>query len=145
MTDSGFDPGLDDPSKAGVFFVAARDLPTLGAAAHDAGLLPRSIDLMGCANKATLLLRISVALDFPLTSGRNWDALSDGLRDLQWLGGQGYVLLFEGAGDMHELDEKSFDTLVSVLDEARTHWAGRGVPFWAFLALRAKDFAQLEG
>ncbi len=145
MTVSGFDPGLEDPTRAGVFYVAAGDLHTLGAAAHDAGLVPRQIDLMGCANKATLLLRIAVALDFPLTSGRNWDALSDGLRDLQWLGGQGYVLLFEGAGDMHELDEKSFDTLVSVLDEASTHWASRGVPFWAFMALRDRDFAKLEG
>lgn len=145
MTDSGFDPGLDDASKAGVFFVAAGDLATLGAAAHDAGLMPRQIDLMDCANKATLLLRISVALDFPHTGGRNWDALSDALRDLQWLGGQGYVLLFHGAGEMHEVDERSFDTLVGVLDEARTYWASRDVPFWAFMALRDKDFAQLEG
>lgn len=145
MTDSGFDPGLDDPSRAGVFFVAAGDLSTLGAAARDAGLVPRHIDLAGCANKATLLLRIAVELDFPLTSGRNWDALSDGLRDLQWLPGQGYVLLFHGAGEMHELDETSFDTLVSILDEASTWWATREVPFWAFMALRDKDFAQLQG
>lgn len=145
MTHSGFDPGLDDPAKAGVFFVAADDLRTLGAAAHDAGLVPRHIDLMGCADKVTVLLRMSVALDFPITSGRNWDALSDGLRDLQWLRGQGYVLLFEGAGDMHEIDEKSFDTLVSVLDEASTYWASQGVPFWAFMALRDKDFALFQG
>lgn len=144
MTDSGFDFGLDDPGKAGVFFVSAGDLHTLGAAAHDAGLVPRHIDLMGCANKATVLLRISMALDFPLTSGRNWDALSDRLRDLQWLGGQGYVLLLGGAGDVRDVDEKTFDTLVSVLDEASTYWASRGVPFWAFMALRERDFAQFE-
>ncbi len=144
MTESGFDPGLDDPDKAGVFFVAAGDLATLGAAAHDAGLVPRHIDLMGCANKATMLLRISVAMDFPHTSGRNWDALSDRLRDLQWLQAQGYVLLFDGAGDMHEVDENSFDMLISVLDEASSSWASRGVPFWAFLALRDEDFARFE-
>ena len=40
-----------------------------------------------------------MALDFPMSSGRNWDALSDSLRDLEWLPGKGYVLLFEGAGD----------------------------------------------
>ena len=138
MTESGFDPGLQDPSRAGVFFVTSGDLPFLAAAAHDANLLPRQIDLLGCNNKATLLLRIAVALDFPMSSGRNWDALSDSLP------GKGYVLLFEGAGDLHGIDESDFDTLVSILDEANAEWKTRDVPFWAFLALRERDFAELE-
>lgn len=144
MTESGFDLGLDDPSRAGVFFVTAEDLDILGAAAQDAGMLPVHIDLLGCHNKATLLLRIAVALEFPTSSGRNWDALSDCLRDLQWMPSKGYVLLFEGAGEMHQVAEADFDTLVSVLDEANVEWAARSVPFWAFLALREKDFVELE-
>ena len=144
MTESGFDPGLQDPSRAGVFFVTSGDLPFLAAAAHDANLLPRQIDLLGCNNKATLLLRIAVALDFPMSSGRNWDALSDSLRDLEWLPGKGYVLWFEGAGDLLGSDESDFDTLVSILDEANAEWKTRDVPFWAFLALRERDFAELE-
>ena len=144
MTESGFDPGLQDPSRAGVFFVTSGDLPFLAAAAHDANLLPRQIDLLGCNNKATLLLRIAVALDFPMSSGRNWDALSDSLRDLEWLPGKGYVLLFEGAGDLHGIDEADFDTLVSILDEANAEWKAREVAFWAFLALRERDFAEFE-
>ena len=102
MTESGFELGLGDPTRAGVFFVTGDDLNALAAAAHDAGLLPCVVDLMGCANKATLLLRIAVALNFPTTSSRNWDALSDSLRDLEWMPAQGYVLLFEGAGELHE-------------------------------------------
>ena len=144
MSESGFDLGLEDATRAGVFFVTSGDLPFLAAAAHDANLLPRQIDLLGCNNKATLLLRIAVALDFPMSSGRNWDALSDSLRDLEWLPGKGYVLLFEGAGDLHGIDESDFDTLVSILDEANAEWKTRDVPFWAFLALRERDFAELE-
>ncbi|HEY5971917.1 MAG TPA: barstar family protein [Pseudoxanthomonas sp.] len=144
MTESGFDLGLDDPARAGVFFVTAEDLDILSAAAHDAGLLSMHIDLLGCSNKATLLLRMAVALEFPTSAGRNWDALSDSLRDLQWMPADGYVLLFEGAGNMHHVDEEDFNTLISVLDEANVEWAARGVPFWAFLALREKDFAELE-
>ena len=144
MTESGFDLGLQDPARAGVFFVTADDLAFLATAAHDAGLLPRQIDLMGCHNKATLLLRMAVALDFPLSSGRNWDALSDNLRDLEWLPGKGYVLLFEGAGDLHGIDESDFDTLVSILDEAHAEWKARDIPFWAFLALRECDLTGLE-
>ena len=144
MTESGFELGLDDPARAGVFFVTADDLGALAAAARDAGLLSRHIDLLGCGNKATLLLRIAVALDFPMSSGRNWDALSDSLRDLQWLPGKGYVLLFEGAGDLHSIDEADFDTLISILDEANAEWTARKVPFWSFLALRESDFAEFE-
>lgn len=144
MTESGFELGLDDPTRAGVFFVGANDLDVLAVAAHDAGLLPRHIDLMECNNKPTLLLRIAVALDFPMSSGRNWDALSDSLRDLQWLPAAGYVLLFEGAGQMHQSNEPDFDMLISILDEANTYWAARDIPFWSFLALRDKDFAEFE-
>jgi hypothetical protein len=144
MTESGFELGLDDPTRAGVFFVTGDDLNVLAAAAHDAGLLSCLVDLMGCGNKATLLLRIAVAMDFPTTSSRNWDALSDSLRDLNWMPAQGYVLLFDGAGELHHVDEEDFDTLVSILDECNRAWAERDVPFWAFLALRERDFVALE-
>ena len=144
MTDSGFDLGLEDPTRAGVFFVSGDDIATLAAAAQDAGLLARRIDLLGCTDKRALLLRMALALDFPATSGHNWDALSDSLRDLSWLPAKGYVLLFEGAGGMRSADEGDFDMLLSILDEASADWTGRDVPFWAFLALRDEDFEELE-
>lgn len=145
MTDSGFDLGLDDATRAGVFFVTANDLATLDMASRDAGLLARRIDLRGCGNKATLMLRLATALDFPAGSGRNWDATSDRLRDLSWLPAPGgYALLFEAAHDMRDADETSFDTLLDVLDEAVADWARRGIPFWALLALPEADFTGQE-
>lgn len=145
MTDSGFDLGLDDATRAGVFFVTADDLATLDMASRDAGLLARRIDLRGCGNKATLMLRLATALDFPAGSGRNWDATSDRLRDLSWLPAPGgYALLFEAAHDMRDADETSFDTLLDVLDEAVADWARRGIPFWALLALPEADFTGQE-
>ena len=140
MTDSGFDLGLDDARRAGVFFVTADDIATLDMAARDAGLLARRIDLRGCAGKATLFLRLATALDFPAGSGRNWDALSDLLRDLSWLPAPGYALLFEDARDLRDADETGFDTLLEVLDEATQAWAGDEVPFWSFLALPEDEF-----
>ena len=142
MTESGFDLGLDDASRAGVFFVAGDDIATLGMATRDAGLLARRIDLRGCTGKAMLMLRLASALDAPSGSGRNWDALSDQLRDLSWLPAGGYALLFDAARDLRDADETSFDTLLEILDEATTDWAGRGVPFWAFLALPEDEFEQ---
>lgn len=144
MTGSGFDLGLADATRAGVFFVTCDDLDGLGVAARDAGLLVRRVDMGGCNGKATLLLRISTALDFPTSFGRNWDALSDSLRDLSWLPGAGYALLFERAGDLRTADEGDFDTLLDILDDAVHDWAERELPFWAFIALPEEAFAEME-
>lgn len=145
MSESGFDLGLDDAGRAGVYFVTHDDLRTMAMAARDAGLLARDIDLRGCMTKATLLLRLSNALDTPAGSGRNWDALSDQLRDLTWLPAQaGYALLFDDASDLRDADETSFDTLLDILQEAATDWARREVPFWAFLALPEDEFEQAD-
>lgn len=146
MSDSGFDLGLDDATRAGVFFVTNDDIATLAMASRDAGLLARRIDLRDCGNKATLMLRLATALDFPAGSGRNWDATSDRLRDLSWLPSTGgYALLFDAANDLRDADEASFDTLLEVLEEAVGDWGQRGSPFWAFLALPEEEFPRPEG
>lgn len=142
---SSQDPQLEDPGRAGVYFVGAHELDVLAAFAFEAHLLVRRIDLMGVRDKRTLLLRIAVALDFPMAAGRNWEGLLAGLRDLQWLPAPGYVLLLEGAGEMHAHDESDFDALVAVLDKAQAAWRARNVPFWAFMALRDADIAGLQG
>lgn len=144
MSESGFDPGLADASRAGVFFVTDDDLDALAAAGRDAGLPTRRIDLSGCDGKSALLLRIATVLDFPATSGRNWDALSDSLRDLSWLPGNGHVLLFEQAHELRERSESDFETLLDILDQSSQAWAAQDVPFWAFIALPEEDFPDLQ-
>ncbi len=144
MSDSGFDLGLDDPEQAGVYFVISKDLDTLDVAARDAGLMVRRIDLGGCADKATLMIRIGTALDFPSGSGRNWDALSDRLRDLSWLVAEGYALLIDMAGDLRDANEGDFDTLLEVLEDTASDWTNRKTPFWAFLALPESGFDAVE-
>ena len=144
MSDTGFDIGLDDPGQAGVYFVTDDDINTLQMAAVDAQLAARRIDLHGCGNKATLMLRLATSLDFPAGSGRNWDAASDRLRDLSWLPAPGYALLFDGARDLRDADETSFDTLLEVLEEAVADWRERDVPFWAFLALPEAEFLEAD-
>lgn len=140
MSESGFDLGLSDPARAGVFLVAADDLATLDALARDAGLRTWRIDLGECRNKAMLLLRFATMLEFPGTFGRNWDALSDALRDLSWLPAGGYALFLEGAADLRAADAASFDTVVDILAEVSKSWAESDVPFWAFVALPEDAF-----
>lgn len=136
MTESGFDSGLFDPSLAGVHAIAGSDLPLLDVAARDAGLRTTEIDLKDCLGKAMLLLRMSMALEIPVGRGRNWDALSDALRDLAWLDApNGHALLFTDAADLRDASPQDFDTLLSILHEAAESWAGSDTPLWAFLGL----------
>jgi RNAse (barnase) inhibitor barstar len=142
-SDSGWELGLADADNAGVYFVTADDLDTLGVAARDAGLHVRRIDLSG-GDKQSILMRVSTALDFPRTFGRNWDALSDALRDLSWLPGAGYALLFENAGDLQQHEGEDFDTLLEILEECAQDWATRDKPFWSFLALPESVFDEID-
>ena len=141
MTESGFDPGLFDPALSGVHAVPAGDLALLDVAARDAGLHTIEVDLANCLGKAMLLLRMQMALEFPVGRGRNWDALSDVLRDLGWIEApQGHALLFADAADLREASPGDFDTLLSILQEAAEFWAGTDTPFWAFIALPDTEF-----
>lgn len=135
MSDSGFDLGLEDASQAGVYGVGDGDLGGLAAAARDAGLKVLRVDLEGCSDKRTLLMRIGTQLDFPPGWSRNWDALSDALRDLSWLPASGYAVLFSEAADLRQASPEDFNTLLDVLSETAISWAEHRVPFWAFFEL----------
>ena len=140
MTDDDFCLNLDDPQQAGVFFVTEDDLDTLASSAQDAALLLRRIDLHGCDGKQTLLQRLADALALPHDQSRNWDALSDQLRDLSWLPARGYVLLLSHAASLRDTDEASFDTLLNIAEDASLAWQQHAQPFWVFLALPESDF-----
>ena len=143
MSESGWELGLGDAENAGVYFVTTDDLDTLGVAARDAGLQVRRIDLGG-VDKQALLLRIGTALDFPSGLGRNWDGLSDSLRDLSWLPHAGIALLFENGGDLQQAQGEEFDTLLEILEEAAQDWGERDVPFWSFIALPESVFDEID-
>ncbi|RKG53717.1 hypothetical protein D7X30_30105 [Corallococcus sp. AB011P] len=73
----------------------------------------------GVVGKAQLMQSLSEALRFPDYFGRNWDALSECLRDLSWLP-PGRVVLVHDA--LPELPSKDLHTYVEVLDAAVKDW-----------------------
>lgn len=135
MNHDTFELGLDDINNAGVYAIGNDDIGPLSAAMRDAGLRVATIDLAGCHDKRTLLVRMAAQLDFPRTFGGNWDALVDCLRDLSWLQANGYALFFSDADGLRSDAETDFDTLLEMLDESSQFWATQDVPFWAFVAL----------
>lgn len=98
MSAGDFALDLSDPQQSGVYQADTDDLDTMAALARDAGLRILRVDLASCSDKHMLLMRLATQLDFPVSFGRNWDALSDALRDLAWLpASHGYALLINGA------------------------------------------------
>jgi RNAse (barnase) inhibitor barstar len=129
--------GLHDINNAGVYAIDSDDIGALAAAMRDASLKVIRIDLEGVTDKRTLLARLAAQLDFPAGFGGNWDALSDNLRDLQWLPANGYALFLCDVDALRAAAQKDFDTLLDVMDEASRDWVGRDVPFWVFLSQSA--------
>ncbi len=135
MSIGDFDLDLGAPASNGVYRVSTEDLPDLAALARGAGLWVKRLDLLDCADKQTLLMRLATQLDFPRGFGRNWDALSDALRDLSWLrGASGYALLLEGLATLAGQAPEALTTLLEIVDEAAGSWARDGRVFVAFVA-----------
>ncbi|KAB7764879.1 barstar family protein [Xanthomonas maliensis] len=135
MSSGDFALDLADPAQSGVYQVDTTDLDTLAALARAAGLRTLRVDLAGCGDKRTLLLRLATQLDFPNGFGRNWDALADALRDLAWLPSPGgYALLLDGLETLAAAAPADRDSLLDILDEAASSWAARGRSFAAFIA-----------
>ncbi len=113
------------------------DCGGLADARGDGGLEWIGSEREGVADKRTLLARLAAQLDFPAGFGGNWDALSDNLRDLQWLPANGYALFLADVDTLRASTQKDFDTLLDVMDETSRDWVGRDVPFWVFLSQSA--------
>jgi RNAse (barnase) inhibitor barstar len=145
MTAPGFDFATFDASTIGTYLVSSDDLAMFDAPARKAGRLVRRADLRGCRDKVALLQRIAAAFDFPSAFGRNWDALSDCLRDFGWLPATGYVFLLDHVDDLRAADAAAFDTLIDLFDEAANAWNERDVPFWAFFGLSDSTLDALDG
>ncbi len=99
---------------------------TAEALAHlaRAGWSARVVDLTNVTDKAGVLDAFAAGLLFPAWVGRNWDALSDALRDLSWWhsGERGRAIILTGAGRLEPGLEPEWRTLCDILQEAADEW-----------------------
>jgi hypothetical protein len=143
MSITWFDGLLLQRQDAGVYFLPETDIDELTEAAAVNRFACLRVDLRGCADKGALLDRLALALSLPPHFGRNWDALADALGDLRSGDVPGVVLLLERSGRLRHEATDDFKRAMEVLQSACREWAGRGVPFWAFIALPDAEFEAL--
>lgn len=126
---------LADSAGNGLHEVPAPDLEACCAAAVTAGLFCARLDLAACRDKSGLLAALAEALHFPDWFGHNWDALADCLDDLQWLPGQGVVLVLEHTGTLRAAAPQAYRLACEILAEAAAGWRQRERPFHVLLAV----------
>jgi hypothetical protein len=75
-----------------------------------------------CPNAERLFQECAAALQFPYYFGENWDAMSDCLRDLEWLPGGSYVLFVTNVNLLLADDPTSLSTFLSILTTVQAYW-----------------------
>lgn len=70
-------------------------------------------------SKDQLFKELSYKLQFPAYFGNNWDALSDCLRDFNWIDQEGIVLVHD---EVPKLDETTLNIYIQTLAEAVQDW-----------------------
>jgi hypothetical protein len=101
----------------------------------------RVVDVAAAHDKGGLLEAFAVGLGFPGWVGRNWDALSDALRDLSWWapGARGRAVIVAGAGHLGDELDGEWATLCEILQEAAERWRTTDAPLGVLVRGRALD------
>jgi hypothetical protein len=80
------------------------------------------IDVHQVPSATELIELFANAMEFPGSSGRNWDVLLDLTRDLSWTKAKGYVLALSNADSLLSLANHGFSVLVGVLEATVRGW-----------------------
>ena len=114
------------------------------------GITVRVLDARRMRTRAGLFDEFSARLDFPDYFGRNWDALSECLADLSWLGGSAYaIVIAEGECLLAEEPARELTQFVDLIEHVAAEWAEPvalgeawdrpAVPFHLLLRLDRKE------
>ena len=71
--------------------------------------------------------------DFPYYFGRNWDALEDCLKDMDWIKAKGFVILYEQFVEFAENAPKEFDQALDIFKEVSEYWRENDTTFIVLL------------
>ncbi len=105
------------------------DLETLRAQAEGHGWLCFHLDGRRIADKHEFIEACARAMRFPAYFGKNWDALEESLRDLDWAPApHGYLVLYDHAGRFAARRPDEFATALAILRSTARHWSATSTP-----------------
>ena len=74
------------------------------------------------SDKGRFFQEIAAAMQLPDYFGHNWDALDECLDDLEWLPGDGYIILVSQIELFFPKSEEDYATLITLLDSNAKSW-----------------------
>jgi RNAse (barnase) inhibitor barstar len=126
---------LIEAHKGGIWFLPAGVQPkAIQSLAKSAGFAFFHIEGKNIERKEQLLNHVATALHFPKSFGNNWDALEEGLTDLEWVDADGYVIYHDHIDPLLEKHPDQFETLVEILRDAVAAWKEDGAAMIVLLS-----------
>lgn len=93
------------------------------------GILVLEGSIHNVKNDNELFCKISKFMSFPSYFGRNWDALADCLKDMEWAPSSGYVLVLNDAADAWSKNPYLWGIFVETWMGVAEFWKNFDVPF----------------
>ena len=76
--------------------------------------------------KDQFLNHAAVAMRFPDSFGKNWDAFYDCLTDFEWVDAKGYVIYFDHTDAFVKHHESQLETAIELFQDAVDYWKDEG-------------------
>jgi hypothetical protein len=125
----------DDGDRApGIYLIDDAERATvLNGGVFPPGYLVAVLDGAVAGSREGFFTEIARVLHFPDYFGRNWDAVNDCLTDLTWLPAAGYVLLYDGFGQLARDQPEQWQIGLKVLNVAAAFWKQSRTPMFILL------------
>jgi hypothetical protein len=83
---------------------------------------------------SALFSEFAAALQFPCYFGKNWNAFDECVADLEWLPGDGYVVLIVDGSNVLDAASEDREVFFRIMASVAREWSGvRGLPFQTFV------------
>lgn len=115
----------------GIYRFRSRARPAaLQRALEQAGWRLFHLDGREIHDKASFLQAGAAAMAFPAYFRTNWDAFEECLNDLSWTPAQGYVILFDHAGQFERNAPHDWAIALDIFEDAIMAWRMGGTPMY---------------
>ncbi|BCX02393.1 MAG: hypothetical protein KatS3mg053_0331 [Candidatus Roseilinea sp.] len=106
---------------------------TLRRALEKAGWRLFYLDGREIRDKTSFLQACAAAMEFPTYFRPNWDAFEECVNDLSWMPAQGYVVLFDRAGQFELSAPRDWATAMDIFEDAVASWRDAGTPMYVLV------------
>jgi RNAse (barnase) inhibitor barstar len=122
--------------------ISPNNAKALVEAAKKIGYAIWALDGRKMKNDETIFDHFAQVLHFPDYFGRNWDAMDECLRDMEWAPAAAHLLVVNDADALFLTSPASFKSLIDCMRFASNHWHEK-VPFKVVFTTNSSEIASI--